>query len=317
MIKRALLLCSLVLSPITAAIDITPQEREQSVKTAAEVLAMAYVYPDVGEKMKQSVLKRFEQGEYDTIVDDAELAQKLTEDFRAISKDKHLRLRARSSPRVKRKIQPISDVNPRTNYGFETAKVLANDIGYLKFNMFAGSWHAKKEATKMLGRLKGAKALIFDVRDNIGGSPQMIEFISSYLFHQPTRLNVFYDRKGNEVGQSMTYMDIPGTRFEKDIPIYVLTSQLTFSAAEEFSYNLQSFDKATIVGETTGGGAHPIEPYKLNGNFTLIVPVRRAFNPITKTNWEGVGVKPDIKAKAIDALDVAIEAANKKLSGKL
>lgn len=303
-------------SSTVAAENISSVVKTKSVETAASILAQAYVYPEIGKKMKDSVLAKLEAGEYKDIVDDAELSAKLTEDFRAVSKDKHLTVRSPTSPRVKRDRKPISDIDPRENYGFETAKMLDNDIGYFKFNMFAQSWHAKKQATKMLSKLKQAKAVIFDLRDNIGGSPRMIEFISSYIFHQPTQLNVFYDRNGKEVGQSMTFLDIPGERFDKDMPIYVLTSNNTFSAAEEFSYNLQSFGKAKIVGETTGGGAHPIQPYPINKHFTLVVPVRRAYNPVTKTNWEGIGVIPDIKSTSVDALDTAVKAASKAINSQ-
>jgi len=166
---------------------------------------------------------------------------------------------------------------------------------------------ARRIAADMLKNISTAKALIFDLRDNIGGSPRMIEFISSYLFHQPTKLNMFFDRNGEQVSHSLTFMDIPGKRFAKDIPIYVLTSSLTFSAAEEFSYNLQSFNKAKIVGEITGGGAHPVQTRRANQFLRVTVPFWRAYNPITKTNWEGVGVIPDMEIENELALSTTIK----------
>lgn len=300
-------------SPFAFAESISEQVKEQTINRTLFILKEAYVYPNVAKQMESAVLARINQGEYDKIVDDGELATKLTDDLRAVSKDKHLRVQAVNAEQAPRGNNTISDVNPRDNYGFELAEMRDNGIGYFKFNMFANSWFARKEATKMLSKVKDAKALIFDLRDNIGGSPRMIEFISSYLFDKPTKLNLFYDRNGHEVGQSLTFTDIPGKRFDNDLPVYVLTSSTTFSAAEEFTYNLQSFGRATIVGETTGGGAHPISPFDVNRHFTVIVPFRRAYNPITKTNWEGVGVIPDIKTTSADALSVATRVALKKL----
>ena len=284
--------------------------KQKVIDSTLTALDQSYVYPKVAAKMRAEVERRQANGEYASINDHIEFADKLTEDLRSVSHDKHLRVRPSDAPRKPRP-RSISQVDPRHNFGFETAKLRADGIGYIKLNMFANGPEALNEAAKALSTVKDAKALIFDLRDNIGGSPRMIEFISSYLFDKPTRLNVFYDSKGNEVGQSLTYLDIPGKRFAKQLPVYVVTSGFTFSAAEEFSYNLQSFGRGTIVGETTGGGAHPIMPSNIDDDFTVIVPFRRAWNPITKTNWEGVGVIPDIKSVREQALDVAIAEALK------
>ena len=112
----------------------------------------------------------------------------------------------------------------------------------------------------------------------------------------------------------MRRLNVPGKKFvAKDV--YVLTSKRTFSAAEEFTYNLQTQKRATIVGETTGGGAHPGGPQPINDHFAVWVPSGRAANPVTKTNWEGTGVKPDIEVPADQALKTAHLAALKKALG--
>jgi retinol-binding protein 3 len=158
-----------------------------------------------------------------------------------------------------------------------------------------------------MGFLAGSDALIIDLRDNGGGNPSMIQLLASYLLKpdHKTLLNSFYIRKGDRTEQYWTAPWVPGPRLS-EAPLYVLTSKRTFSAAEEFTYDLQSLKRATIVGETTGGGAHPEEEHLVAGYpVVMSLPFGRAVNPITGTNWEGTGVAPDVPAAAAEALAVA------------
>ena len=140
----------------------------------------------------------------------------------------------------------------------------------------------------------------------------MIALISSYLFDHPTHLNDNYDRKEDTTAQYWTMPFVPGVRLS-DKPAFVLTSKNTFSGAEEFSYNLKNLKRAMIIGETTGGGAHPTTGRRIDDHFMIQVPFARAINPISKTNWEGVGVEPDVPTKASEALDVATKLAAGKI----
>ena len=137
----------------------------------------------------------------------------------------------------------------------------------------------------------------------------MIRFLSSYLFDKPTHLNSFFDRTNNKTEEFWTTEAVPGKRLGQELPVFVLTSNRTFSGAEEFSYNLQNLKRATLVGETTGGGAHPVQSVSINERFNMMVPYARAVNPITQTNWEGVGVKPHIEVEASQAMEKAKELA--------
>lgn len=142
----------------------------------------------------------------------------------------------------------------------------------------------------------------------------MIQLLTSYFYDDdPVHLNTFYWRPGDETMQTWTLPHVPGKKIP-DIDIYVLTGRSTFSAAEEFSYNLKNLKRATLVGETTRGGAHPGGPMVVNDNFIINVPKGRAINPITKTNWEGVGVKPDIEVPQKNALKAAHLKAMEKLA---
>ena len=141
-------------------------------------------------------------------------------------------------------------------------------------------------------------ALIIDVRNNGGGAPSMVAYLCSYLFGpEPVHINDLYFRPENSTHQWWTLPHLPGKRYEGK-PVYVLTSKRTFSAAEEFTYNLKTQKRATIVGETTGGGANPGGTRPVAEHFIVFVPSGRAINPITKTNWEGTGVAPDVAVAA-------------------
>jgi C-terminal processing protease CtpA/Prc len=182
---------------------------------------------------------------------------------------------------------------------------MEGNIGYLDLRGFVDTRFGGETAVAAMNFLANASALIIDLRNNGGGSPSMIQLITSYLYSgEPVHLNNFYYRPANENTQTWTLPHVQGKR-RPDIPVYVLTSSRTFSAAEEFTYNLKNLKRATIIGETTGGGAHPGGTMPATERFTVWVPTGRAINPITNTNWEGTGVKPDIEVKADEALFIA------------
>ncbi len=121
-------------------------------------------------------------------------------------------------------------------------------------------------------------AIIVDLRQNGGGDPAQIQLISSYFFEEPVHLNDLYARATDRTENYWTLPYVPGAEASK-ADLYVLTSARTFSGAEEFSYNLQNLKRATIIGETTGGGAHPTNAMIVQRDFILRVPFARAINP--------------------------------------
>ncbi len=153
--------------------------------------------------------------------------------------------------------------------------------------------------------LADVDSLIIDLRQNRGGIADTVALISSYLFGpEPVYLNDIYNRFSGETQESWTLPNVVGKRLT-DVDVYILTSNVTFSAAEAFAYSLKHLERATIVGEPTGGGAHTGGPYRINAHFSVNVPSGRAVNPITGTNWEGVGVQPDVEVSADKALATA------------
>lgn len=304
--------------PMAKPESMTPAQIADLVAAAAKKLDEEYVYPDVAKKMGDSVRAKLKGGGYDSIKDEQEMARTLQEDLRAVSNDKHLRVVfAPTDPHAAdAQMGPTDGEARRENYLFRKVEFLPGNIGYLRFDGFMEGDEANKVASSAMNFLANADAVIFDMRYNGGGSPEMIRYITSYLFDRPTHLNDMLDRQGITVETYWTLDDVPGTRLGPDVPVFVLTSSRTFSGAEEFSYNLKNLKRATLIGETTGGGAHPVEGARLNDRFMMGVPFMRASNPITHTNWEGTGVEPDIKTPAADALDRAVAEARKAIDSR-
>ena len=285
-----------------------------------------YVFPDVAKNMEKLLRKNVRDGKYKNITNLMEFTDQLTTDLQSVSHDKHLRVRplpprdpnSQSQPSAEEERKQQLERLHNDNFGFKKVEVLPGNIGYIDFRYFAETSFEDASATAIaaMNFLAHVDAIIFDLRQNGGGSPSMIQLISSYLFDEPVHLNSFYIRRTNETQQFWTQGHVVGKKL-LNVPVYVLTSSSTFSGAEEFSYNIKNLKRGTIIGETTGGGAHPVEGHTFENLPVLIsVPFGRAVNPITKTNWEGTGVEPDIKTPAEQALIVARTEALKKLIEK-
>lgn len=284
--------------------------RTEAIEGAIKALTDAYVFPEVAKKMEQAIRHRIQQKEYDNLTDAIDFARKLTADLQEVSHDKHLRVMLSEGSRFGGTPEQQREASVKRNFGFEKLERLSGNIGYLDLRGFEPPGLASETATAAMNFLANTDALIIDLRQNGGGSPEMVAFLSSYLFDKRTHLNSIYNRPSNSTRDFYTDEKVAGKHYSNK-PVFVLTSNRTFSAAEEFPYNLQSLKRATIIGETTGGGAHPVQPRPLGKLFTITVPFARSINPITKTNWEGTGVKPDVAVSADKALKVGHLAALK------
>jgi hypothetical protein len=291
---------------------IDDHERALVIEGALKHLDAAYIFADVADRMRGAIESRVAKQEYAGITSAKALADVLTKHLQEVSKDKHLRVRYSSEPLPERRNEPTPEERARfvenarrTNHGFNKVERLQGNVGYLELFGFSGLPEAGTTAVAAMNFLANADALVIDLRQNGGGSPDMIGLITSYLVDERVHLNDFYYRERDQMQQFWTWPYVEGRRFGASKPVYVLTSRRTFSAAEEFTYNLKNLKRATIVGETTGGGAHPGGPRRINDHFSVWVPAGRAINPITKTNWEGTGIEPDIKVDAKQALDAA------------
>lgn len=292
-----------------------PEARRRVIATVIELLPTEYVFPEVGKKMAAAIRERDRKRSYDATASSRAFAARLTEDLRAVSHDKHLSVEFNAEPiPVASPDRQLGDEEKRRfaafltriNHGFERAERLPGNVGYLDLTGFAPVDQGGEAAAAALSFIANTDALVIDLRHNGGGDPNMVALVTSYLFGADrVHLNDLYWRKGDVTEQFWTQAWVPGRRFGPDKPVWILTSGETFSAAEEFAYNLQNLKRATVVGETSGGGAHPGDFLRIDEHFKIWMPTGRAINPISKTNWEGVGVKPDVVVPADEALDRA------------
>jgi hypothetical protein len=305
--------------------DMTIDEsvRARVIDAVRKALNDDYVFPDVASKMDEAIRNRVKNKEYDGITSAKGLATALTDHLQAVSHDKHLRVFYNHDTIPKRpegQREPTAQDRERMrrhgvaiNQGFEKVERLEGNVGLIVFNMFFPAEYAGETAIAAINFLGSTDALIFDLRKNGGGDPATVALICSALFgDESVHLNDLYFRPGNETHQYWTLPYLPVKRY-LDKPVYVLTSKRTFSGAEEFTYNLKNLKRATIVGETTGGGANPGGTARLDDHFEVFVPSGRAISPITKTNWEGTGVTPDVTVPADQALQTAYFDALKRI----
>jgi hypothetical protein len=303
-----------------SALRIDAATRARVVDRAAILLDSFYVFPDVAKRMGDSARARLARGAYDKYDSGLTFARHLTDDFAAVAHDKHLNVRfipsgmppqrpdtgappAPSADEIARARREMDEIN----CSFEKVERLEGNVGYLKFDAFYDADLCAPTVAAAMTFLAGTRAMIIDLRQNGGGSPKMVALVASYLFDRRTHLNDLWTRSTNATAEFWTQDTVAGRRFGGEKPVYVLTSARTFSGAEEFTYNLKTLKRATIVGETTGGGAHPVRGRRIDEHFMIGVPFARAINPITHTNWEGVGVEPDTKVPASEALKAALK----------
>lgn len=322
----------LVLSAGTAAAskELDSAARRAIVESLADSVAKIYVFPELADQYAAALRSHLAKGEYDAPIDANAFADRLTSDLHAVKVDKHLRVVAPNDPRGARfrapadaaheeNADPLREMIERErvgNFGFAKLEILPGNVGLIDLRGFVPAEVAGETAAAAMNFVAHCDAIVFDLRKNGGGHPSMIQLLTSYLLdEQPRHLNDFYIREGDVTQQFYTLPQIPGSR-RPNVDVFVLTSASTFSAAEEFTYNLKSMERATIVGETTGGGAHPIRPADLGYDFLVTIPFGRAVNPITGTNWEGTGVAPDLACPAADALKTAHLEALRRIASR-
>jgi C-terminal processing protease CtpA/Prc len=289
--------------------------KENLIKSIVELLKQHYVFPEVANEMIEMLERNLQDGLYSNVESVATFCETITKDMFKICKDKHLKVfykSDRSSLEKEKNIQERleEEINRGKveNFGFHKVERLLGNIGYIDLRRFYGIDFGVETAISAMNLVANTDALIFDLRKNGGGRVEMIPFLTSYLLEEPTHINSIYNRSEDSNIPMWTQKYIPGMKY-LDKPVYLLTSNYTFSGGEEFAYNLKHLKRGKVIGEVTGGGAHPVIVPQITENVRFKIPNRRAINLITQSNWEGTGVMPDVLIKKEKAFDYAYREA--------
>jgi hypothetical protein len=299
-----------------------PNEKRAVVTRSAELLETRYVDPKKGRDLARQIRRDVAARRWHEIASDEEFAKAVTVRLRELSKDGHLSLDYSAKA-----LAPDADsaeeafgadefekwYGAGVNHGFEEVRRLEGGVGYLNLTVFAPPSMGADLAVAAMSLLAQSDALIIDLRNNGGGDGAMGKLLAGYLLDGPAELSGKYDRPTDKLTRSFTAEWVPGRRFGTKKPVYLLISKRTFSAAEAFAYDLQALKRAVVVGEPSGGGAHPFEYRRAGTHFVLSLPEGRSVNPITGKDWEGVGVQPDVAVPKEQALEKALELARQRL----
>jgi C-terminal processing protease CtpA/Prc len=300
---------------------VTPAE---IVDGALRHLTANYVFPERAAEMAAHVRERLAAGAYDPLSGRA-LCDAITADLHSRYDDRHLCLVWHDRPRPPRR--PFRD-DPQARVAWREAmrvngegvhrvERLAGNVGLLELRAVGSPEFTGAAYAAAFQLLAGTHALLLDLRRNGGGDPFGAALFCSYLFgSDPVHLNDIYDGASGETRQLWSLTHLAGPRYH-DRPVYALCSAETFSGGEDVCYTLQAQRRATVVGETTSGGAHPTDSYGVGSHVEIRVPCARSVNPVTGTNWEGTGVTPDVAVSAGEAFDVAYAAALRHVRDEL
>jgi len=316
---------------LQAAADPAPPALDRNMKARvvdwiALKLNEIYIFPDIAAKCGAVLREKLASGQYDDESDFSAFTRRLTADLFQVARDKHMSVRYAPQPSFREEPPDEAEKKRRQeillydwqldNFLFKKVEHLEGNVGYLRFDRFVDARYAGDTAVAAMNFLGHCEALIVDLRSNGGGKGTMVKLLLGYFFEDETNVCDFENRKDGKTYQSWTPAYVPGLRLDK-AELYVLTSRRTFSAAEEFAFDLKCLKRATIIGETTGGGGHTVSPHRNEDlKVEISVPNARAFDPVTKTGWEGGGVAPDIYCPADQALDKAYALALAKLHDK-
>ena len=318
------LLCLTTLStlaqPLAPSADfpIDAARRTRVIEKAADQIERYYYSETLARQMASAVRQKLSSGGYDRLSSAAPLCQELQADLRAVSRDGHIACiwSAAGLPMFNPDLPPPpptadqlrqAEILAQKTNGFITdATWLPGNVGYISLDAFTNPGDMRKQLGHAMNFVANTDALIVDMRDNKGGSPAAVAALASYFFdEQPVHLNDIVSPRDGKREEFWTERELAGARYGVTRPVFVLTAARTFSAPEELAYDLQALGRAMVVGEQTGGGANPTSGVPIDENFGLAIPRATARNPHTGTNWEAVGVQPDVRVNAASAKDAA------------
>lgn len=295
--------------------EISSQEQKEIIELICDRFEKVYLYPEQVIVIRDSLNRKLVEGKYSKLKSASDFAFQLDKDIFSITNDKHMAVMY--NPQWAAEIAKSSGnwtaeevaILKESNYGFKELKILPGNVGYLDLRVFCPLRFAGETAVAAMNFFANCNALIIDLTNNGGGEDDMVQFLISYLVNPADSLLSFsttYSRYKNDYYQSYVYPYVPGKKLF-NIPVYILISRSTFSAAEAFSFRLKTIHRATIIGENTRGGENPIEIQTVNDEYVLYIPAWKLVKSLTGTSsqWEGIGVKPDIEVQSSEALTTA------------
>lgn len=315
-IKKVLILTLIILPGLAFSQNkLSTTEKETVITKIKELIRDNYIFINDIEHVNSSLDSLYQTGKYDKVKEFGDFAQTLTNDLRGITKDLHFRVNY--NPDFIKTILSEPESNEeddlnwekeqglKENFGFSKIEILDGNIGYIKYNFFYPFEMVKPTIDAAMGFVNNTDALIIDLMDNQGGYGTSDNYLGSFFFgEEPIFWSYSYDRPTDKRASDSTFKEIGGKRYLNK-PIFILVSKNTFSNGEKFAYCMKHLDRATIVGINTPGAANGADFLVLNNNFGIQIPVCQTIIPATNSNWESIGVKPDIEATNNDALKVA------------
>lgn len=306
--------------------------RAQAIDTLVAKLNDHYVFPDKARKIETVLRRRQQQGKYDGIKSGYRLARQLTADIRGVASDLHLKVRYAPGMALPDEADgpapaSLEEWKQQTNLverlivrhtatrGALRVGHLGANIGYLKVSSFPEAFLMTDKFAAAMDELAATDGLVVDLRRNRGGDPQAVVLLVSYFVDGRTRLNDIWDRDTGKTTQHWTHDKLDGKRYGGRKPVSILVGPETASAGEDFAYTMQALKRATVIGERTWGGAHPASAHRIGAHFYAVIPSQRSISPITGTNWEGIGVTPDIMAAPDKAFAVATTLMQRRIQG--
>jgi len=294
------------------------EDKRAVIARVAELLETRYVDAQRGRELARQIRRDASTRRWHEIGDDENFARTVTARLRELSNDGHLSLDysakaltedAGSAEQAFSAAEFEKWYGVGVNHGFEEVRRLDGNVGYLNLTVFAPPSMGADLAVAAMSLLAQSDALVIDLRRNGGGDGAMGNLLAGYLLEGPQEMSGTYDRPADTLTRSFSAGWVPGRRFGGEKPLYLLISHDTFSAAEAFAYDLQALKRAVVVGEASGGGAHPFEYRRAGTHFVLSLPEGRSVSPITGKDWEGTGVRPDVAVPSEHALEKALELA--------
>ncbi|MCP1340242.1 S41 family peptidase [Idiomarina sp. M1R2S28] len=317
LIALLLLLISLLSNSEISQADennLSSEHIRQLMTKTFDVMQDNYIEPEVVPELRELFLNKLELGQHDSLTSLEGFARVLGQDLRAVTGDNHLSLYTVNPDEEITHILTHEEGKLTNNCGFEEVRYLSGNIGYLKFNKFSPEKQAREAVDAAFNFLGQSDGIIIDLRDTVGGSPDLVQYMLSYFLSDETPLWYVLDSANEKTAEISASDTAAHQGFRGDFPVWILTSRNTASASELFAGVLQANSKAVLVGDTTASAGFYVGVRRITDTLAFRISLLKPIITATGNNWERTGIIPDIEVPAMDALDHAHELSSKTMS---